>query len=183
MANGSMEPRTEMESNNGKMVLNTLEIGLTILCKELVTTSLPMEASMKVNGLIISSMDKEHKPGQMVELTKEHSTMELNKDKVYIHGLMVRNTMEIGQMANKMEKESSQLPREKTEEVSGPMELEQSGLKRLKLKLKLPKEKIEKNSKLKKSLMTIKTQSSITQKRSLIKRLSRQIIINKQSQL
>lgn len=84
--------------------------------------------------------------------------MELNKDKVFIHGLTVRNTMEIGQMANKMEKVSSLLPREKTEEASGLMESGQNGLKRLKLKLKLPIEKIEKNSKLRKSLMTIKTQ-------------------------
>lgn len=69
MVNGLMELRTEMVNNNGKMVPSTLEIGLTIPCKELVTTSLPTEASMKVNGLIISSMEKEHKPGQMVELT------------------------------------------------------------------------------------------------------------------
>ena len=56
--------------------------------------------------------------------------MELKKVQVYILGLTVRNTMELGLTVNNTERAISQLPKEKTEKVFGKAESESSGLKK-----------------------------------------------------
>jgi len=145
--------RTELVFRNGKIAQNTMENGLITPCKAKDTINLPMEASIKANGLTINSMDKENKPGQMAEVMRVLSIMESKKVKEYMLGLMVRNTMELGLMVNSTEKVLSQLLRAKSEEVFGQMEFDLNGLKKLKRQqiLRLQLEKIEKSKKQKKS--------------------------------
>jgi len=112
----------ELVSKNGKMDLSTMEIGLITPWKERDITSLQTEASMMEIGLIISSMDKEDKLGQMEEHMRVHSIMELKKDKESIHGLMVRNMMELGLTANSTGRVLSQHLKEKSEEAFGKLE-------------------------------------------------------------
>jgi len=176
MVTGLMEPRTEMACRTGRMDPNTKEIGLTTVWKALVTISLQMEVNTMATGLITNSMDTVDKPGQMAEAMRVNSIMESKKDKVFIHGQTVRSTMVHGLTANNMEKELSQHPREKSEEVSGPTVSEQSGLRKLKSlqeivsqipKLRLKIEKTKKKLKPKKNLRIKKTQLSIMLHKSL----------------
>jgi len=173
--------RTELVFRNGKIAQNTMENGLITPCKARDTTSLPMEASMKVIGLTINSMDKENKPGQMVEVMRVHSIMESKKVKEYMLGLTVRNMTELGLTVNSTERVLSQLPKEKSEEVFGRTEFDLNGLKKLKRKqiLRFQREKTEKNRKPKKSWKTSKIQWSIMQNRSPITKLSKLIITRK----
>lgn len=115
---------------------------------------------MTVIGSTINSMDKEDKHGQMEEAMKVNSIMESKKVKASIHGLTVRNMMELGPKVNNTERVHSQLPKEKSEEVFGQTELDLNGLRKhkklIKKKSQKPKlllklEKTKKRPKLRKN--------------------------------
>ena len=144
MVTGLMEPKMEKVCRTGRMDPNTKETGLTIVWKAPATTSLQTEVNTMATGSTINSMDKVDKPGQTVEAMRVNSIMESKKDKVFIHGLTVRNTMVHGLTVNNTAKVSSPHPREKSEEDFGPTVSERSGLR----KLKSPQEVINQKPKL-----------------------------------
>lgn len=111
---------------------------------------------MTAIGSTINSMDMEDRPGQMEEAMKVSSIMELKKVKASIHGLTVRNMMELGPTVNNTEKVHSQLLKEKSEEVFGQTELDLNGLRKHKKLIKKKSQKPKLLLKLEKTKKRLK---------------------------